>query len=254
MVLLGIVAIWVIVIAACLYSWLRDRNFGNSIAAFSDRFASLSLKVPTIQPAHRLVADDVATFDEAFDELPPVQSPRLRVVPPNATQADMARQGSWEEWDRQYALDAPEASAPRVRERASAFTPPREMVASLRAPEMSPSRRRTWKTRRRFSLTSLGTTGITSLVAVATSWTFFTALSLLSWIATAGYFSLMYYMFSQEELERTFPASRPHTATTRRAPTGFVAGAVDEPADNYFDVHANDEWGHAPAPRRAVGL
>jgi hypothetical protein len=249
-VLLGIVAIWVIVIAACLFSWLRDRNFGNSIAAFSDRFTSLNLKVPTIQPAHRLVADDVATFEGSYDERPPVQSPRLRVVPPNATQADMARQGSWEEWDRQYALEAPEVSAPHVRERASAFAPPREMVASLRAPEMSPSRRRTWKTRRRFSFTSLGTTGVTSLGAVATSWTFFTVLSLLSWITTAGYFSLMYYMFSQEELERAFPASMPRTATAPRVPNGLV----EEPADNYFDVHASDEWDYAPAPRRAVGL
>ncbi len=254
MVLLGIVAIWVIVIAACLYSWLRDRNFGNSIATFSDRFASLSRKVPTIQPAHRLVADDVATFDEAYDELPSPQSPRLRIVPPNATQADMARQGSWEEWDRHYALDAPEPSSLRVRERASAFAPPREMVASLRAPEMSPSRRRTWKTRRRFSLTSLGTTGITSLGAVATSWTLLTVLSLLSWIASAGYFSLMYYMFSQEELERTFPASMPHVASTRRVRTGSVASVVNEPADNYFDDPVSDEWDYAPAPRRAVGL
>ncbi len=255
-----LVALWIAVLTPIVVRHFRDRDTDRSILNFHERMARLSGNSETlIEPAHRLdVSDELPPRPVyEYEANPPIRAPRLRVVPLDATPADLERELSWDEWSDQYADDPYERSVtaaydadPRM-QRAAAYAhapvsspfPSTYRVTDVTSePPVSPYGSRSQRQRRRRVLLRLVSAAIvTTLATIATGWFFVEALMVLSWVGLLGFLGLMYYAVT------TGMMSRPNSTTTlqtRRAPQArYNAPAPSEMSyDDRYAAYEDDRY------------
>jgi hypothetical protein len=235
MLVLILVAVWIAILTPIAIKRLRDRDTDQSIASFHEHMARLGDRgQPIVEPAHRLepspqiavAATAVAPRASAEPQIsayaPPVARPvpHLRVVPEGATQAQLDRDLSWDEWSRQY-LDEPlvasrEVSHVQAVPAAAVATPPevRRPSAYANVPtaarvERAPSAARAQRVRRRKVLFAIsGTAIVASLLAIVAGGLFFDAIAVLGWLALIGYLGLMYYAMTVGMIDGAAKSSR----------------------------------------------
>jgi len=250
--LLLIAAIWLIVMVMFGFSKVRDFQFERSIDSFRDGFERLSSRGKAfVQPAGRSDDDDFLDSDNEDGHYEPLRQPRLRVVPPNATAADMAAELSWSEWSEELAFDdARFTTSPRQPvSRAAAYHAPMptqvRRVAPTR-PTMSGPR----QLRRTISRSSLVSTAVLTVASIATGWFLLNLLAIVSWVATIAYFSMMYVAFTQDEAKALSPSFVDHERENEVEMAAPISIGQPSPV---FVPESGDTWTREAAPRYASG-
>jgi hypothetical protein len=230
--------VWLAVLTPFAFSRFKDQDAEKAILSFSEGMARLRSRSGTamIEPAHRLDVADESAPREVFEYeyAPPTLQPHLRVVAPNATMATVDADLSWDQWSRIYSDDPEEVvnarhstAAPSERHamhtRAAAYARPHAPATmsaqndvALRTP-VAPARTGVSQSalrRRSFLIKIVAATAITTLGAVASGWSFFTYLAVLSWIALVGFVGAMYYYANAGTRVGSSQALRPQRAAT----------------------------------------
>ncbi len=228
--LIAILAVlWIAVLTPTVVRHFRDRDTDRSILNFHERMARLGGKTePLVEPAHRLdVSDELPPRPVyEYEVNPPTRAPRLRVVPANATPADLERDLSWDDWSREYADDpfeepsrpATASYASQYRAVAYAQAPVASSYEEPLSPSVSPSpygSRSQRLRRRRVLLQLVAASVITTLATLATGWFPFEVLAIISWLGLVGFLGLMYYAVTTGMVgsSRTIPVSQSRGVT-----------------------------------------
>ncbi len=218
MLIVILAVIWIAVLTPIIIRRLRDQDTDRSIVNFHERMARLGgPNPPIVAPAHRLDISDEAPPRELLDDEvnPPTRAPHLRVVPLNATVAQLDSEMSWNEWSLAYSDDPYERVSPvrhstsPANPRAAAYSRVPSASISSPVPQRSPYGSRTQRRRRRNTLLTLVTsTVLSSIATVAVSSVLLDAVALLSWVAMLGFLALMYYAVSTGLIDSSSDARR----------------------------------------------
>ena len=108
MLLIVLALIWVALLAPVVIRRLREGGSEKSIQSFHAEHEVLTRQDYAVAPAHRLDEPDEAPVREYGGD----RRPRLTVVHPDDTFADLASRTTWDEWSEDYDYDdAPPARA-----------------------------------------------------------------------------------------------------------------------------------------------
>ena len=221
MLILVLVVVWAAVLAPILYRRFRDQDTDRSIINFHERMARLGSGDPLVEPAHRLSVNDETPPRELLDHEvnPPTRAPRLRVVPNNATTAQLERDQSWDEWSNAYSDDPIEVVSPErhaatrqlssnVNRRAAAYSRVPAATVTAKAPPSSYGSRPQRVRRRRVLLSLTASTSLSTVAILMTSSFIVELWALGSWLMMLSFLGLMYYAMSVGMMSNT---ARPTT-------------------------------------------
>jgi hypothetical protein len=256
MLLIVLALIWVALLAPVVIRRLREGGSEKSIQSFHAEHEVLSRQDYAVTPAHRLdVPDEAPVRENGVD-----RRPRLTVVHPDDTFADLASRTTWDEWSEDYDYDeAPSASASANHYvRAYSSHPSDVNVTSAYEP---PLRRRTMRAQRRIMFSRLVAGAIVlTIIAFFSGYSPLVDIAALSWFAVVVFVALALYAVSQGYLSN---ASLPMRLPQRRplAPVeplyqdrydGY-ASFEDELDAEFYDPNPNVVWDREPERRRALG-
>ncbi|HEV7958673.1 MAG TPA: hypothetical protein VGP11_04340 [Acidimicrobiales bacterium] len=193
MLLIVLALIWVALLAPVVIRRLREGGAEKSIQSFHAEHEVLSRQDYTILPAHRLDEPDEAPLREPTSD----RRPRLTVVHPDDTFAEIESRTSWDEWSEDYEYDEEPAVRTSANHYARAYsTHPREVeVTSEYEP---PIRRRSMRAQRRVMFTRLVfAAALLTIVAFFTSYSPVIDVAALAWFAVVVFVALALYSVSQ---------------------------------------------------------
>ena len=267
MLLIVLALIWVALLAPVVIRRLREGGSERSIQSFHTEHEVLSRQDYTVAPAHRLDVPDEAPAREYGGD----RRPRLTVVHPEDTFADLASRTTWDEWSEDYDYDdapSPSSSSPTSANssanhyaRAYSTHPSDVTVTSAYEP---PLRRRTMRAQRRIMFSRLVAGAVVlSIIAFFSGYSPLIDIAALSWFAVVVFVALALYAVSQGYLSN---ASLPLRLPQRRplAPVeplyqdqydrydGY-ATFEDEMDAEFYEPNAGVVWEREPERRRALG-
>lgn len=241
--LIGIlVVVWVIVLSPLAIRHFRETQSERSIVTFREKMDRIGSGTPLVAPAHRLGVSDEAPPRpvEAYEADPPTRAPHLRVVPSNATVAELESDLSWREWSLAHSDDPREVASARVaarvraNPRAAAYARVPAAPIERPAPPIEGSWSRTARARRRRTLLQLvGAAVVLTLAAAFMDATILVALAAAAWVALAGFLGLMYYAMTNGLIN----ASLERPVNPARAP--IVVRATAPLADEALEVEGD---------------
>jgi hypothetical protein len=257
MLLIVIALIWVALLAPVVIRRLREGGSEKSIQSFHAEHEVLSRQDYTVAPAHRLdVPDEAPVRDYGAD-----RRPRLTVVHPDDTFADLASRTTWDEWSEDYDYDeAPPASA-STNHYARAYSSHPSDVNVTSAYEPPLRRRRSMRAQRRIMFSRLVAGAVVlTIIAFFSGYSPLVDVAALSWFAVVVFVALALYAVSQGYLSN---ASLPLRLPQRRplAPVeplyqdrydGY-ASFEDELDAEFYEPNAGVVWEREPERRRALG-
>jgi hypothetical protein len=234
---------------------LREGGAEKSIQSFHTEHEVLSRQDYTVAPAHRLdVPDELPVREYGGD-----RRPRLTVVHPDDTYADVASRTTWDEWSEDYDYDeAPSASASsNYYARAYSSHPSDVNVTSAYEP---PLRRRTMRAQRRIMFSRLIAGAIVlTILAFFSGYSPLVDIAALSWFAVVVFVALALYAVSQGYLSNSsLPLRLPQRRMANVEPLyqdrydGY-ATFEDELDAEFYEPDAGVSWDREPERRRALG-
>jgi hypothetical protein len=256
MLLIVLAVIWVALLAPVAIRRLREGGTEKSIQSFHAEHEVLTRQDYAIVPAHRLDEPDQAPVREPSGD----RRPRLTVVQPDDTFAELESRTSWDEWSEDYEYDEDQPVRTSANHYARAYsTHPRDVdVTSVYEP---PIRRRTMRAQRRvmFSRLVLGAVLLT-IAAFFTGYSPVIDVAALAWFAVVVFVALALYAVSQGYLNDA--ALKPRLPQRRNLAT--VKPLYRDADDSYgdfedeldADIYEPDlvaAWYREPERHRALG-
>lgn len=256
MLLIVLALIWVALLAPVVIRRLREGGAEKSIQSFHAEHEVLSRQDYAIVPAHRLEEPDQEPMREPAGD----RRPRLTVVHPDDTFAEIESRTSWDEWSEDYEYDEEPSVRTSPNHYARAYsTHPRDVdVTTVYEP---PIRRRTMRAQRRvmFSRLVLGAALLT-IVAFFTGYSPVIDVAAIAWFAVVFFVALALYAVSQGYLDDA--ALKPRLPQRRSlAPVQPLYRDADDAYGDFEDEVATDvyepdlvaAWYREPERRRALG-
>jgi hypothetical protein len=256
MLLIVLALIWVALLAPVVIRRLREGGSEKSIQSFHAEHEVLSRQDYSVAPAHRLDEPDEAPVREYAGE----RRPRLTVVHPDDTFADVASRTTWDEWSEDYDYEeAPSASA-STNHYARAYSSRPSDVEVTRSYE-PPLRRRTMRAQRRvmFSRLVVGAVVLT-IIAFFSGYSPVMDIAALSWFAVVVFVALALYAVSQGYLSNaSLPLRLPQRRPLARVQPLYqdrydgYASLEDELDAEFYEPDPDVVWDREPERRRALG-
>ncbi len=256
MLLIVLALIWVALLAPVVIRRLREGGAERSIQSFHAEHEVLSRQDYTVAPAHRLDVPDEAPVREFSGD----RRPRLTVVHPEDTFADLESRTSWDEWSEDYDYDdrAPASASTNHYARAYSSHPSDVEVTSVYQP---PIRRRTMRAQRRIMFSRLVACAVVlTIVAFFSGYSPLVDVAALSWFAVVVFVALALYAVSQgylsdESLPLRLPQRRglAHVAPLYQDRYDGYASFEDELDAEFYDPDPDAVWDREPERRRALG-
>jgi hypothetical protein len=265
MLLIVLALIWVALLAPVVIRRLREGGSERSIQSFHAEHEVLSRQDYTVAPAHRLDEPDQAPVREYGGD----RRPRLTVVHPDDTFADVASRTTWDEWSEDYDYD----DAPPARASATAVTnattnnyaraysshPSDVDMTSVYEPPLR--RQRTMRAQRRIMFSRLVAGAILlTIIAFFSGYSLLVDVAALSWFAVVVFVALALYAVSQGYLSNaSLPLRLPQRRPLARVEPlhqdrydGY-ASFEDELDAEFYEPNADVVWEREPERRRALG-
>lgn len=263
MLLIVLALIWVALLAPVVIRRLREGGSEKSIQSFHAEHEVLSRQDYTVAPAHRLDEPDEAPVREYGGD----RRPRLTVVHPDDTFADLASRTTWDEWSEDYDYDeAPPTRASTTNATtnnnnyARAYsTHPREVdMTSAYEP---PLRRRTMRAQRRIMFSRLVAGAVLlTIIAFFSGYSPLVDIAALSWFAVVVFVALALYAVSQGYLSNaSLPLRLPQRRPLARVDPLYqdrydgYASFEEELDAEFYEPNADVVWEREPERRRALG-
>jgi hypothetical protein len=260
MLLIILALIWVALLAPVVIRRLREGGSEKSIQSFHAEHEVLSRQDYAFAPAHRLDEPDEENVRESGGT-GSNRRPRLTVVHPDDTFADVESRTTWDEWSEDYDYeDAPSATASTNHyARAYSSHPSDVDVTSAYEP---PLRRRTMRAQRRIMFSRLVVCAVVlTIIAFFSGYSPIIDIAALAWFSVVVFVALALYAVSQGYLS---DASLPLRLPQRRPVAAKVAPLYRDRDDRYesIDDEFDDEfyesdpdvyWDREPERRRALG-
>jgi hypothetical protein len=256
MLLIVLAIIWVALLAPVVIRRLREGGAEKSIQSFHAEHEVLSRQDYTVTPAHRLEEPDEAPAREYASD----RRPRLTVVHPDDTFADVASRTTWDEWSQDYDYDdlASESASTNHYARAYSSHPSDVDVTTAYEP---PLRRRTMRAQRRIMFSRLVACAVVlTIVAFFAGSSLLIDVAALSWFAVVVFVALALYAVSQgylsdESLPLRLPQRRPLAPVEPLYQDQYdgYASFEDELDAEFYEPEASITWDREPERRRALG-
>ncbi|HEY1761146.1 MAG TPA: hypothetical protein VGG17_01015 [Acidimicrobiales bacterium] len=256
MLLIVLALIWVALLAPVVIRRLREGGSERSIQSFHAEHEVLSRQDYTVAPAHRLDEPDEAPVREYGGD----RRPRLTVVHPDDTFADLESRTTWDEWSEDYDYDeAPSASASTNHYARAYSTHPSDVnVTSAYEP---PLRRRTMRAQRRIMFSRLVAGAVVlTIIGFFSGYSPLIDVAALSWFAVVVFVALALYAVSQgylsnESLPLRLPQRRPLAPVAPLYQDRYdgYASFEDELDAEFYQPDPDVVWDREPERRRALG-
>jgi hypothetical protein len=271
MLILILIAVWIAILAPVAVRRFRDRDTDRSIVSFHKRMAKLGDRgEPIVEPAHRLESPrpemDYAV-GPAYAAAPAprgVPAPLLRVVPEGASQGDLDRQLSWDDWSRQYLDEEDYQMATRYADEPAAHLAAPPQMSHARAvayshvptaPSLTArapvSTARAQRVRRRQILIAIvGTAVVSTLLSIVSGLWLFELLAFASWIGLVVFLGLMYYAMSlgmidgaaRQRSSRLVGQRGAHAARVSHVPRHAHSASAYNEFDYAYEDHPTAEF------------
>jgi hypothetical protein len=256
MLLIVLALIWVALLAPVVIRRLREGGAEKSIQSFHTEHEVLSRQDYAVAPAHRLdVPDELPVREYGGD-----RRPRLTVVHPDDTYADVASRTTWDEWSDDYDYDEPPgaSASPNHYARAYSSHPSDVNVTTSYEP---PLRRRTMRAQRRIMFSRLVAGAIVlTILAFFSGYSPLVDIAALSWFAVVVFVALALYAVSQGYLSNAslrvrLPQRRPMANVEPLYQDRYDGYATfeDELDAEFYEPDAGVSWDREPERRRALG-
>jgi len=256
MLLIVLALVWVVLLAPVVIRRLREGGSEKSIQSFHAEHEVLRRQDYTVAPAHRLDEPDQDAVRESVGE----RRPRLTVVHPDDTFADVESRTTWDEWSEDYDYDEAQPARTSANHYARAYSshPSDVQVTSAYEP---PIRRRTMRAQRRIMFSRLVVCSVVlTVIAFFSGYSPIIDLAALAWFCVVVFVALALYAVSQGYLS---DASLPLRLPQRRSLAAVeplyrdrddrYESFEDELDDEFYEPNPDVYWDREPARRRAVG-
>jgi hypothetical protein len=256
MLLIVLALIWVALLAPVVIRRLREGGSEKSIQSFHAEHEVLSRQDYTVVPAHRLDESDEVPVREYGGD----RRPRLTVVHPDDTFADVESRTSWDEWSDDYEYDEASSASASTNHYARAYSSRPSDVDATRVYE-PPLRRRTMRAQRRIMFSRLIACAVVlTVIAFFSGYSPLIDVAALSWFAVVVFVALALYAVSQgylsdESLPLRLPQRRALAAVEPLYQDRYdgYASFEDELDAEFYDPDPNVVWDREPERRRALG-
>jgi len=224
--ILGLLILWVALLAPFAFRYVRDGRAEKSIREFRNEHVSLRRLGYSVQPARILEDEESLVDDQSW-------RPRLRVVRDEDTPSSLEAELSWEEWGRQQAeaaglADLVAPTAVRSNPYAAYATAPSVQMTAHHADPYAPAL--SMRTRRNRIFLGLVAGALVATIANVLIASFLVQdVALVLWGAAVAYVALALIAISQGYLEVS--SLRPG----RRRPTLSVVESLEGDADVVSD-------------------